>query len=157
MSNSFAKSWPTLWNPMDCSLLGSSVYGIYQARILEWVTISFSRISSQPRDWTQVSCIPCIGRQIPDHWATREAPIKKYWRLNEVILVGPNLVWLMSLQKEEIRTLRLRGNLTRTQQEDGLLQAQEKGHWRIQTFPCLDFGLKPLTSRCTKRLTQNGS
>ena len=42
---------------MDCSLPGSSVHGILQARILEWVAISFSRRSSQPRDWTCVSCI----------------------------------------------------------------------------------------------------
>ena len=44
-------------NSMDCSLLGSSVHGILQARILGWVAISFSTGSSQPRDWTQVSCI----------------------------------------------------------------------------------------------------
>ena len=43
--------------PMDCSLPGSSVHGILQARILEWVAIPFSRGSSQPRDRTQVSCI----------------------------------------------------------------------------------------------------
>ena len=42
---------------MDCSLLGSSVHGIFQARILEWVAIFFSRGSSRPRDWTQVSRI----------------------------------------------------------------------------------------------------
>ena len=42
---------------MNCYLPGSSVYGIFQARILEWVAISFSRDSSQPRDWTHVSCI----------------------------------------------------------------------------------------------------
>ena len=42
---------------MDCSLPGSSVHGILQVRILEWVAISFSRGSSQPRDWTQVSHI----------------------------------------------------------------------------------------------------
>ena len=42
---------------MDCSLLGFSVHGIFQARVLEWVAISFSRGSSWPRDWTQVSCI----------------------------------------------------------------------------------------------------
>ena len=46
---------------MDCRLPGSSVHGISQARILEWGAISFSRGSSQPRDWT---CAPCIGRQI---------------------------------------------------------------------------------------------
>ena len=44
-----------LCNPMDCSLPGFSVHGILQARILEWVTISFSRGSSRPRDQTQVS------------------------------------------------------------------------------------------------------
>ena len=53
---------------MDCSLPGSSVHGIFQARTLEWVAISFSRGSSQPRDGTHISC---IGRQIPYHWATR--------------------------------------------------------------------------------------
>ena len=46
----FAQSCPTLWDPMDCSLLGSSVHGISQARILKWVAIPFSRGSSQPRD-----------------------------------------------------------------------------------------------------------
>ena len=46
-----------LCNPMDCSLPGSSVHGILQARILEWFAIPFPRGSSQPRDGTQVSCI----------------------------------------------------------------------------------------------------
>ena len=52
-----AQSCPTLCDPMDCSLPGSSVHGIFQARVLEWVAISFSRDSSRPRDQTQVSCI----------------------------------------------------------------------------------------------------
>ena len=56
-----AKSCPTLCNPMDCSPSGSSVRGISQVRILEWVVISFSRGSSQPTDQT---CVSCIGRQI---------------------------------------------------------------------------------------------
>ena len=47
----------TLCNPMDCSLPGSSVHGIFWARILEWAAISFSRASSQLRDRTWVSCI----------------------------------------------------------------------------------------------------
>ena len=51
------QSFLTLCNPMDCSLPDFSVHGIFQARILEWVTISFSRGSSQPRDRTWVSCI----------------------------------------------------------------------------------------------------
>ena len=53
--------------PYDCSLPGSSVHGIFQARVLEWVAISFSRGSSWPRDWTQVSHI--AGRHFTI-WAT---------------------------------------------------------------------------------------
>ena len=47
----------TLCDPMDCSMSGSSVHGIFYARILEWVAIPFSKGSSQPRDRTWVSCI----------------------------------------------------------------------------------------------------
>ena len=54
----------------DCSLPGSSLYEILQARLLEWVAISFSRGSSWPRDQTQVSC---IGVRCFNLWATREA------------------------------------------------------------------------------------
>ena len=49
-----AQSSPTLCDPMDFSSAGSSGHGILQARILDWVAISYSRVSSQPRDWTQV-------------------------------------------------------------------------------------------------------
>ena len=65
-----AQCCPTLRNPMDCSPPGFSVHGIFQARILEWVAISFSRGSSWPWDQTQVSCI--AGRR-STLWATREA------------------------------------------------------------------------------------
>ena len=51
-----AQSCLTLCDPVDCSLSGFSVHGILQARILEWVAISFSRGSSRPRDQTWVSC-----------------------------------------------------------------------------------------------------
>ena len=64
-----SQSCPPLYNPMDCSLPGSSIYGIFQARILEWVAISFCRRSSQPRGWTRVSHI--VGRCFTI-WATRE-------------------------------------------------------------------------------------
>ena len=47
---------------------------IFQAKVLEWVAIAFSRGSSWPRDWTCVSCVSCIGKQSPYHWATWEAP-----------------------------------------------------------------------------------
>ena len=60
----------TLCNPKDCSLSGPSTHGLFQARILEWVAIPFSRGSSQPRDWTQVSNI--AGRFF-SIWITKEA------------------------------------------------------------------------------------
>ena len=50
-----AQSCPTLLDPVDCSPPGSSVHGVLQARILEWVAISFSRGSFRPRDLTRVS------------------------------------------------------------------------------------------------------
>ena len=53
-----------LCDPINCGPAGSSVHGIFQERIGEWVAISFSRGSSQPRDQSQVSCVSCIGRQI---------------------------------------------------------------------------------------------
>ena len=64
-----AQSCPTLCHPLDCSLPGSSVHGILQARVLEWGAISFSRGSSRPSDWTQVSRI--VDRRFTI-WSTRE-------------------------------------------------------------------------------------
>ena len=52
-----AQSCPTLCDPVDCGLPGSSIHRIFQARILEWVAISFSKGSSWPRDWIQVSYV----------------------------------------------------------------------------------------------------
>ena len=69
-----AQSCLTLCDSMDYSLPGSSVHGILQARVLEWVAIPFSKRSSQPRDWTQVFCIACRFFPI---WATREAHKKR--------------------------------------------------------------------------------
>ena len=57
------QSCPILCNPVDCSLQGSSIHGILQARILEWVAIPFSKRSSHPRDWTRVSQI--AGSALP--------------------------------------------------------------------------------------------
>ena len=66
-----AQSCLNLCDPVDCSLPGFSVHGILQARILEWVTISFSRGSFRPRGQTQVSR---IGGRCFNLWANREAP-----------------------------------------------------------------------------------
>ena len=62
---------------MDCTLSGSwnFAYGIFQARILEQVAISYSRGSSQQRDRIHIFCVSCTGRQILYHWATWEAHI----------------------------------------------------------------------------------
>jgi len=65
---------PDSYSPMDCNLPGSSVHGISQARILEWVAISSSRGYSWSRDRTHISC---IGRRILYHRAAREA--QKGW------------------------------------------------------------------------------
>ena len=65
----------TLCNPVDCSQPGSSVHGIFQARILVWVAISSSRGSSQPRDQSWVSC---VGRHILCHWGTWEVQSDMY-------------------------------------------------------------------------------
>ena len=70
---SFSVVSDSLWHPMDCSSPGSSVHGILQVRLLEWVAISYSRGCSWPRDRTQVSCVSCIGRQNLYNCATWEA------------------------------------------------------------------------------------
>ena len=80
---------PTLYDPMDCSPPGSSVHGILQARILEWVAIPLSRGSSSPRDQTQVSCVSCIegrffttellGKQQSIKQEKKKAPISPRW------------------------------------------------------------------------------
>ena len=81
---------------MDCSLPGSSIHGIFQARVLEWVAIFFSRGSSQPRDQTQVSHI--AGKHFTI-WATREAQqgIKKKPKLQGKLLDAGDLLMAMLL------------------------------------------------------------
>ena len=73
-----AQSCLTLWDPMGCSLPGSSVHGISQARILEWVVIPFFRASSRPRDWSCITCVSGTGRRILYHCAT----ISFHWSLS---------------------------------------------------------------------------
>ena len=105
--------------PMGCSLPGSSVHGIFQAIVLEWVAISFSRGSSQPRDWTQVSHI--VGRCFTI-WATREVQyvcekkwiIKKtshkvnlivrcfHWEFQHSILIISFLFFLIKQKRTEL-------------------------------------------------------
>ena len=88
-----AQSCPTLCEPMDCSLPGSSVHGIFQAIVLEWIAISFSRGSSWPRDRTQVSHI--VGRRFTI-WATSEVHTAHLPLLR--FLTHSVLVWLPTSQ-----------------------------------------------------------
>ena len=83
----------SLW-PMDGSPPGSSVHGILQERVLEWVVISSSRGSSQPRDWTLVSCI--TGRFFTI-WATREAPKMSFQEGNTPTRCSINICWMNRL------------------------------------------------------------
>ena len=76
-----------LWDPMDHSLPGSSVHGVFQTRILERVAIFFSRGSSWPRGWT---CISCIGRWFLYHWATWEA-LTVYGYVFKAVSLGINI------------------------------------------------------------------
>ena len=76
-AHSVAQWCLTLHNPMYCRPSISSVHGILQARVLEWVPISSSRGSSRPRDLTRFSCGSCIAsKQILYHWATWEAQLR---------------------------------------------------------------------------------
>ena len=70
----------TLCDPMDCSLPDSSVHGILQARILEWVAMSSSRGYSWPRDRTLISCISRIPVRLFIHWPTWEVPILRLFQ-----------------------------------------------------------------------------
>ena len=70
----WSRSVIPLWDPMDCNLPGSSVHGIFQPRILEWVPTPFSRGISRSRDQTRVSCVSCSGRRILVPWSHLGSP-----------------------------------------------------------------------------------
>ena len=70
-----AQSCPTLWDPVHYNPPGSSVHGIFQARILDWLAVSYSRASFQTKGWTHLSGVSCTGRQILYHCTTWETPI----------------------------------------------------------------------------------
>jgi len=84
-----AQLYLTLCDPLDCSLPGSSIHGSFQARVLEWVAIAFSRGSSLPMDRTRVLHI--IGRRFTI-WATREA---LYWRVTWIKVNISFLRWYL--------------------------------------------------------------
>ena len=77
--SSVAQLCLTLWEPMDCSLPGSSVHGISQAKILEWVAIACSRVSSWPKDRTHVSSVSCTVKWFFTTSTPWEASIDVYY------------------------------------------------------------------------------
>ena len=93
-------SWVQLFcGPMDCSLPGSSIHEHFQARILEWITISYSSGSYHPRDRTHVSCVFCIGRRSLYHWATsgKDININRLSVLKFSCFEEQSLFWRTSL------------------------------------------------------------
>ena len=86
------QSCPTLHIPLDYSPPGSSIHVIFQAKILEWVAISYSRVSPWPRDQNHISCVSCTGRQILDHCTTWETP-KRLNDLGQVNQAPSFLLW----------------------------------------------------------------
>ena len=92
---------PTLCDTMDYNLPASSVHGSLQVRTLEWVTISLSRGSSQPRDRTRISC---TGRRVLYHWATREP-----WLAWVFALLFPDWVTSEISPRAPVRQGRCRG------------------------------------------------
>ena len=107
-----AQSCPTLCDPVDCSPPCSYDHGILQARILEWVAISFSRGPSQPRDQTRVSR---IGGRYFNLWAPREAGI------SENNLPAMQETWIPSLGWEDPL-------------EEGMTTHSSIPAWRIPTY-----------------------
>ena len=83
---------------MDCSPASSSVHGILQARILEWVAIPFSRGSSQPRDQTRVSYVSYIGRRILYHLLHLGSQVVVHRLLIVVASVVEHGLWVHGLQ-----------------------------------------------------------
>ena len=113
----------TLSDVMDCSPPGSSIHGILHARIPEWVAISFSRGSSQPRDRTRVACVSCIGRGLVHHWATWEASqvymhVHKHILFNRINAYWPHLMhWVFFPCKPNLAWLCLQVFWERNRQE----------------------------------------
>ena len=117
-----------LFDPMDCNPPGSSVHGILQARILEWVAIPFSRGSSQPRDWTQVSCIAGRFFTVWAAWKPFEPQphVKQYMARNKSVILPA----LSSNSSHKVKQT-LNGSLQAkwTKKFNGAIQAKFSRHW----------------------------
>ena len=102
-----AQSCPTLCYPMDCSPAGCSVHAIPQARILEWVALPFSRVSSQSRDQTRVSCFAgglCLSHQGSHEWPLGRAIFKEALPSQNMDRSGHGCATSLSSAQREGRT-----------------------------------------------------
>ena len=133
---------------MDYSSPGSSVHGIFQARILEWIAISYSKGSSQPRDPSHVSCISCIAGRFFTVWAIREASVSwEPWKLchegGRGMKHKVNMKSLVSQDKECIffffwlhhRACRILIPLPEVEPWPSAVKAQRPYHWTTREFP----------------------
>ena len=138
-----AQSCPTLCDPMDCSLPSSSTHGIFQARILEWVAISFSRWPSRPRDWTQISHI--VDRCFIV-WATRE--VHMLARLcSKSFSPGSSRIWTKNSEMYKLVFKEAEEPETKLPTFIGLWRKQESSQ-KTSASASLTM-LKPLTMRIT--------
>ena len=99
---------PALCDPVDCSLPGSSVHGVSQARTLEWVAISFLRASSRPRDQTWASC---IGRRVLCHLAMWEQSLyynPGSYKLYIIGIISRGLITIIFLHRLNHRSVTTR-------------------------------------------------
>ena len=115
----------TLCDPMGCGPPGSSIHGMFQARIPEWVAMLSSRGSSWPTDQTRVSCISCIAGRFFTHWATWEALSVCYLQLN--------ISWMtehdrkdMSLRDNRIQLSSWTEQKTVLREGEGVVQVMKK-------------------------------
>ena len=112
----------TLCDTTDCSLPGSSVHGILQAKILEWAAIPFSRGSSQPRDQTQVSCT--AGRFFTI-WATRETEKECCLPIREL---NPSPTWLVVILTTMYTHIHTNTHISRRQWQPSPIFLPGKSH-----------------------------
>ena len=146
--SSVAQSCLTLCNTMDCSLPGSSVHQILQARIVEWAAISFSRGSSWFRDQTRISCTFWIGRQILYHHGTKDTSHTKGLSITVTSIVSSqnshpfansecNLIWKQGLRRYNKVKTRLEWALnpmtgTLIRRGENTWRPREEGHMKTK-------------------------
>ena len=126
----------TLCDPVDCSLPGFSVHGILQARILEWVAMPSSRVSSQPRDQTSVSCISCTAGRFRTTKPPREpvcvcvcvctcTHVCVYVCMTESFHCSPEILTILLIDYTQIQNKKLKKTNSQQTKVQDLVTSQE--------------------------------